>query len=595
VGNDARADWEARIGRRREGASALSLPPPRDVHARGGAGHVTLRWSPVEGAIGYLVQRAETREGPWAPIDHGGRDVLAVPGPWYCDTTGERGRAAWYAVSSVAAVESEQGARSAPVEATPSADPAAPLSLHVDASRSAGRLEPVWRMLGSEHVSQLEYRDRTGGREIGADVEEAYRLAAAELGADRVRAHAILHDELGTYREEAGEPRYDFSGIVCLYELLLATGLRPVVELSFMPRDLARDPRQWVFEYRGLTSPPKEWERWGELNGRLAAALVERFGVEEVARWGFEVWNEPNLEVFWTGTQEEYFRLYEVAACAIKAVDERLLVGGPSTAAAGWVADFLDFVVREEVPLDFLSTHTYGNVPLDVREAARVRGLDVEVWWTEWGVSPTHFLSTSDSAFAAPFVLHGVKSVQGRADALAYWVVSDHFEELGRPSALFHGGFGLLTVGNLRKPRWWALHLAESLGPDLVETRLEGDGAGSLVDCWATRAADGTVQVLLWNGTLDQSKLPGDPLLGRTIRVEIAGASGPATLARVDVRHSRIEWPGSREWPADEAEWERLRAADRLWEELIEPSADGAYDILLPMPGVARLRLAGPS
>jgi xylan 1,4-beta-xylosidase len=448
-------------------------------------------------------------------------------------------------------------------------------------------------MVGSEHVSQLAYDERTGGRRIGADVAEAYRLAAAELGVERVRAHSILHDELGTYREEEGEPRFDFTGIVRLYERLLATGVRPVVELSYMPRDLARDPRKWVFEYRGLVSPPKDWERWGELNARLAAALVERFGVDEVARWGFEVWNEPNLETFWAGTQEEYFRLYEVAARAIKAVDGRLLVGGPSTAAAGWVADFLDFVAREDVPLDFLSTHTYGNVPLDVGEAARVRGLDVEVWWTEWGVSPTHFFSVADSPFAAPFVLHGMKAVQGRAGALAYWVVSDHFEELGRPPALFHGGFGLLTVGNLRKPRWWALHLAESLGPDLVEARLEGDGAGSLVDCWATRGADGGVQVLLWNGTLDQSKLPGDPLLARTVRVEVAGAGRGGTLARVDARHSRIDWPGNREWPADEAEWERLRAADRLWEEPIEPAADGAYEILLPMPGVARLRMDG--
>ena len=594
MADEARAAWEATVGRRREGASAPSLPPPEDVQVEAGAGQVTVRWSPVPGAVGYLVQRADAPDGPWATVDHGGRDVLAVPGPWYCDTTGTRGRPAWYAVASVASAESEPGERSHPVEVTPRADPPAALSLHIDPNVSAGRLEPIWHMLGSEHVSQLDYEERTGGRAIGPDVEEAYRLAARELGADRVRAHSILHDELGTYREEDGEPVYDFTRLVGLYERLLSTGLRPVVELSFMPRDLARIPTAWVFEYRGLISPPKDWDRWAELNERLAAALVERFGVEEVARWGFEVWNEPNLEVFWAGTQEEYFRLYETAARAIKSVDDRLPVGGPSTAAAGWVTDFLDFVVDRHVPLDFLSTHTYGNVPLDVGEAARVRGLDVEVWWTEWGVTPSHFYFVTDSPFAAPFVLHGMQSVQGRADALAYWVVSDHFHELGRPLALVHGGFGLLTVGNLRKPRWWALHLAERLGPDLVEARLEGDGARSLVDCWATRSEDGSLQVLLWNGTLDQTKLPGDPLLDRVVVVEVANAgagSFDASLARVDAKHSRIDWPAGRDWPADEAEWERLRAADTLWEEPIEASAEGRYEIRLPMPGVARLRL----
>ena len=161
-----------------------------------------------------------------------------------------------------------------------------------------------------------------------------------------------------------------------------------------------------------------------------------------------------------------------MAARAIKSVDERLQVGGPSTAAAGWITDFLDFVLEEGAPLDFVTTHTYGNMPLDVREALRVRGLDgVEVYWTEWGTTPTHFYEVSDAAWGATFVLHGMKSVQGRVDALAYWVVSDHFEELGRPPRLFHGGFGLLTVGNLRKPRYWALALAESLGTELVELR----------------------------------------------------------------------------------------------------------------------------
>src|SRR2546421_9792604 len=98
-----------------------------------------------------------------------------------------------------------------------------------------------------------------------------------------------------------------------------------------------------------------------------------------------------------------------------------------------------------------------------------------------------------------PFILHGMKSVQGRDDALAYWAISDHFEELGRPSQLFHGGFGLLTIGNLHKPRYWAIALAERLGTDLVQCELRADGARSLVAAWATRKPDGTIDILAWN------------------------------------------------------------------------------------------------
>jgi xylan 1,4-beta-xylosidase len=603
--SNARADWEARAGRRTAetagDAGSRVLPPPARVSVEEGAGHVTVRWRPVPGAMGYLVHKAPGPDGPWEPIDHAGRDLLPVPGPYYCDTTGEPGEPAWYAVATIVSMEDPPGELSDAVEATPRTESAAPLSAVVRADRDGGRLGQVWHLLGSEHASQLLCDEETGGHPIGEDFAEALRMARAELGAERVRAHAILHDELRVYREEDGAPVYDFSRIERVYDRLLETGLYPVVEVSFMPRDLARDPDETVFEYGGIISPPHDWDRWAELNAQLARHLVDRYGIDEVARWGFEIWNEANLEVFWSGTQDEYFRLYETAARAIKDVDERLLVGGPSSAAAGWIVDFLDFVVDSHAPLDFVTTHSYGNLPLDVREPLRVRGLDdVEIWWTEWGASPTHNNELSDLVWGAPYVLHGMRSVQGRVEGLAYWVVSDHFEELGRPTGLIHGGFGLLTVGNLRKPRWWALVLAEQLGTDLVELELSGDGAGVLVDGWAARKPDGSVDVLLWNGTLNQRQASGDPLLGREVRLRVEGLEGgryAASLARIDDGHSNLlrDWPRDRDWPSAE-EWDDLRGRDRLDEEdlgVLEARGGAiATTIGLPMPGVARLRLA---
>ena len=588
----ARGDWEARIGRR----SAVSetarrrLPPPSGLTAQPGAGQVTLRWEPVEGAIGYLLHRGPSPDGPWEPVDHGGKDVLSHPGPAYADTTGRPGLEAFYAIAAVAAEEDGPGALSEPVAATPQAELAVPLQARIDAAGSGGRLDRVWRMIGSERLSQLFEPEG-----VGEEFAEALRLARDELGAERVRAHAIFHDDLGVFQPDGA---HDFSAIDRGYDRVLELGLRPVVELSFMPRELAADPSATVFEYGAGISLPADWDAWGGLVGALAEHLVQRYRIEEVARWGFEVWNEANLEVFWTGSRDDYFRLYDVAVAAVKAVDERLPVGGPATAAAGWIPAFLDFVIESGSPLDFLSTHTYGNLPLDVGEALRVRGLTgVEVWWTEWGVIPTHFAPVNDSVLSATFLLHGMKSVQGRADALAYWVVSDHFEELGRPPALLHGGFGLMTVGNLRKPRWWALALAQQLGDDLLPLALEGDGAGTLVDAWSARREDGTIDVLLWNGTLDQSKERGDSMLDREIHVELEGLTARgyrASLARVDATHSNVaaRWAGDEPWP-DAQQLAGLHAADVLHEESLGKIAGhgASFELRLPMPGIARLRL----
>ncbi|WP_220199919.1 GH39 family glycosyl hydrolase [Ktedonospora formicarum] len=602
--NSARADWEKRIGQRiKEGSEPDRLPilpPPEQVAATSGAGQVTLRWSPVEGAVGYFIYRSEQPTGPFTIIDHGGGDVLAVPGLAYADTTCTPGQQYWYAIASIADAKARPSELSTIVEAQPQTQVSEPLTLHIQAQKEAGQINPLWHMLGGEHLSQLFYKEGPGNSQIGSEYTQAFTMAHHELGARYLRAHAILDDEQNVYREVNGEAAYDFSSVDRIYDFVLQLGFRPIVELSFMPSDLATDVTKTIFTYKGIISPPKNWQRWGELNGRLAAHLVERYGIEEVSQWGFEVWNEPNLKVFWTGTQQEYFRLYDVAARAIKAVDERLKVGGPSTAAAEWVVDFLNYAQREGSPLDFISTHTYGNLPLNFKEALKAANLPhIEVLWTEWGITPTHFARVNDAAFGAPFVLHGMKSAQNHADALAYWVVSDHFEELGRAPKLFHGGFGLLSVGNLHKPRYWALALLEEMGRDLVHAELQGDGAGSLIDSWVTRKADGTLDVLVWNGTLDQSKIDGDPLLDRQIRIhleQLLAESYHCSITRIDMTHSNIttHWTGQTDWPTPE-QWDILHAADTLAvEEMPDVVAThGAADLAftLPMPGVVRLRL----
>ncbi|MFC7275018.1 xylan 1,4-beta-xylosidase [Paractinoplanes rhizophilus] len=589
IEEQARARWAELMGAggaqdRTPGTPvAADLPAPAGVTATAGRGQVTVTWELVEGAIGYAVHRGATESGPFQVVDHGGGDVLAVPHGPYADTTD--GRGGWYAVAALATVNAI-GPLSAPVPTAPvstapdSGSPGAgPATVTVKVGGSpAGPLHRVWQeMVGSEHLSHLLCPDTTGGRVIGDELREALRRVHDELGVRTVRAHGILAD---VYRDGT----YDFGTVDRVYDTVRELGMTPVVEFGYMPRDLAADPTRTVFAYEGIISPPKDWDLWYELIRAVTAHLADRYGLDELReRWRFEVWNEPNLSVFWSGTPEQYWRLYASTAAAVKSVDPALAVGGPATAAVGWIDDQL----KVDAPVDFLSTHVYGTVPLDLRPWAAGR----PILWTEWGVTATHGSTINDSVFAAAFLLKGMRSAAGRVAALAPWVASDHFEELGRPQRLMHGGFGLLTVGNLAKPKFWALWLAQKLGPAELPVSLSGDGAGSLVEAWASGYDDGGIGLLLWNSTLDHSRSAGEAALARLVRFA-PQLAGPHTLRvwRVDADHGNLRWDGT--WPSD-AEWAALKARDVLREaqpaRRVTPGEELVF--ALPNPGIVFLEM----
>ncbi len=613
VGRGARADWDKRIGRRSDDATSGKAPllgAPTDVTADSGRGQVTLDWERVDGAIGYQVYVADGAEEPHR-LDHAGRDVLAVPHPPYVDTTAPEGVKRRYSVAALSDVDVE-GARSGEVivDLAPDDGGSARVDLLVDAQGDRGPLDRPWRpMIGAEHLSHALSTETTGGRVIGEELTAALRAAHEELGVESVRAHGIFCDDVGVYREVDEQPVHDFGNVDRIFDHILAIGLRPVVEISFMPHDLARDPSSTVFEYAAIVSPPKDWGRWSELVTAFTQHLVERYGLEDVReRWSFEVWNEANLEVFWSGTEDEYWRLYDVTVDAVLAVDPGLVVGGPSSAAAGWVEGLLDHVDSSGARVDFVSTHTYGSPPLDFRPTLDRHGRGgTPIWWTEWGVTPTHFNEVSDAVFAGVFLLQGMASAMGRIEALSYWVVSDHFEELGRPPALMHGGFGLRSVGELRKPRWWALALLERLRDTRLPVQASGDGGGSLVEAIATRDdVAGALAALVWNFTLDQTKAAGEPRLARDVTLGWSGLEpGSAYMVhhhRVDADHSNLPgvWDRIRspdqDWP-DQDQWSELAEADRL--DLLEPdrqvtaAADGtlSLEFSLPMPAMSFVEL----
>lgn len=579
-----RADGSAEV--------ASTLPAPEGLQAASGQGHVTLTWDPVDGATCYLVERAPAQGGPWEALRRAEHDLVEVPVTVALDTS-ERALVSWYRVAALREVGEEPGDRSVPTAARVG-DGSGIVEVRVDASRRVGALERVWWMIGSERPAQLLCRDDGFGHDVREEVLEAYRRAAA-LGVTHVRAHSWLDDDFGLFDEQGRFAAPELLDEVT--DAILATGLRPVVELSFMPR-LFASGEATVFTYRANVTPPRNLERYAGAVGALVRHLVARYGIAEVRTWAFEVWNEPNLSVFWTGDRAGYFTLYDRIARVVKEVDASLRVGGPATAGSGWIGAFLDFVAERGSPIDFVSTHTYGGEPLDLRPLlARVGLGDRPVWWTEWGVSPTHHASVNDGAFGAPFVLRGLKAAQGAQGAVAYWVVSDHFEELGRPNRLAAGGFGLLTVGNLPKARFHALQLAAELPSEQVALEVRGDGAVSLVDAWAAREED-RLDVLLWNGSRDAHDADGRADLDRIVRLEVVGLDPGVwvlELVRIDDGHgSFLAAVGEEAWPSGE-ELERVRRAAELVPEPlgeidVRAGEPVVLSVRLAMPGVARVR-----
>jgi xylan 1,4-beta-xylosidase len=332
------------------------------------------------------------------------------------------------------------------------------------------------------------------GTLIRDDSQAQLKLTADELGFRYIRFHAIFHDVLGTVRIEDGKTVYNWSKIDLLYDDLLARHIRPFVELGFTPKALATSQNS-VFYWNGNTSHPKP-EAWRDLVDAFIKHIEERYGRDEVRTWFFEVWNEPNLSGFWEGgDQKAYFEIYDLTAKTVKSIDPALRVGGPSTAGAAWVPEFLAHVKQSGAAVDFVSTHTYGvqggfldeqgksDTKLDpspdaiIGDVRRVRRQisaspfpGLPLYFTEWSTSYTPRDSVHDSYISAPYILTKLKASQGLLQGMSYWTYTDLFEEPGPPTAPFQGGFGLLNPQGIRKPVFFAYKYLHALQGDSLKT-----------------------------------------------------------------------------------------------------------------------------
>jgi len=404
-----------------------------------------------------------------------------------------------------------------------------------------------------------------------------------ELGFERVRFHGLLSDDVGTLVCENDKLVYSFFNADQIFDFLISIGVRPFVELSFMPSTLASS-RKTVFHYKANVTAPRDYKQWATLIRKLVGHCVERYGISEVREWNFEVWNEPNLKAFWTGTQRDYFKLYRYTCNAIKGIDSSLKVGGPATAMNEWIEEMRDFCERNGLPLDFISTHHYptdafGDPGDDTEmqlskskraalrqqaQDARRRAGQLPLYYTEWSSSSNPFDHFHDEPYAAAFITKSIMDVSGIVDGYSYWVFSDIFEENYFPSLPFHGGFGLLTLHGVAKPTYRAFELLHRLGDELMLV----DGLHETINAWVV-GKENTVTVLLTNHAL-----PGHSIESEEVMVRLSNVSKPknALISRIDNDHSnaRVVWEemGAPTYPSASQLDKLYDASSLVWQTL---------------------------
>jgi xylan 1,4-beta-xylosidase len=473
-------------------------------------------------------------------------------------------------------------------------------SIAVDATAPAQPFPHFW-----EHIF--------GSGRARLSMRESYRSDLREVkavtGLEYVRFHGIFLDELGVYDEDSqGNAVYNFSYVDQIYDGLLENGVRPFVELSFMPKKLAAKDAPQAFWYHPNVAPPKDYAKWDALIDHFTRHLVERYGLEEVAHWYFEVWNEPNID-FWAGDpkQPSYWELYDHTAKDIKAVSPLLRVGGPTTAQAAWVDAFIRHCVENHIPVDFASSHVYGNdaakdvfgtnenIPRDqmvcravgkVHDQIKSSALPtLPLIWSEFNASYKNEPDVTDSTYMGPWLADTIRQCDGLVDEMSYWTFSDVFEEQGVVKEPFYGGFGLIGAGGILKPSYAVFELLHRLG----DARVKSNSTSALI----TRRADNSLVIALWNLTAPETSKGASKTV--TLHFQHLAPGSRAYISRVDHDHGdprpAYEKMGSPRYPT-QAQLSDLRQAATLRAPEVQGLHSNELTVSIPVQGLVLIEIS---
>lgn len=359
---------------------------------------------------------------------------------------------------------------------------------------------------------------------------EQLRLSKEQCGFEYLRMHGLFDDDMCVVFEKNDSTlSFNWQYIDEVYDRMLNAGVRPFVELSFFPEAIAKKDSKMQMWYRNRVSYDEQRiGRWAELVKAFTQHVVERYGIDEVRQWYFEVWNEPNLNFkpkagFFDGTKSQYFNMYKLSAKAVKSIDSRLRVGGPATSnfiadhrhdgevldnnksvfypqetinkqqwKGVWIEEFLEYCKNEQLPVDFISCHAYPtDYALDPvsgkgKDAIRyIHSLRDDLAWlrktikasaypnaelhiTEWSTSPNSRDIMHDLLPPAAYILKANLENIGGANSIMYWTFTDIFEEKGGGEEIFHGGFGMINFQGIVKPSFHAYRMLNQLGDEYL-------------------------------------------------------------------------------------------------------------------------------
>lgn len=421
-------------------------------------------------------------------------------------------------------------------------------------SNSKKSFSHYWEMcVGSSHAYTA----------LRADYQEQLTKVHQDMGIKYVRFHGLFDDEMSVCIENfdfTGKSEgitYNFVNIDKIYDFLIRIGMKPFVELNFMPSCLASEKNK-IFPYGGNNSMPKSDESWEKLIAKFIEHILERYGKDEVESWYFEVWNEPNLSRFFSGTKEDYFHLYEITVRTAKKIDEKLRFGGPATSYNSWIPDMIDFCQKNNLPLDFVSTHHYptddplwesgmdideffkktNGVPQDyprgilkvMTSKTRDEAKNYPLFYTEWSASAMVGDSAHDTPYGAAMVAKTLADNDGLVEGYDYWAFSDIFEEESQKPGVFHGGFGMQTVDGIEKPVYRLFEIFHNLGNQRINVE---DNNNATAEILAVQK-ENNLQIVAYN-----HNVPKEPIKTEQLEIDLDKTiSGICEIERIDEDHA---------------------------------------------------------
>lgn len=358
------------------------------------------------------------------------------------------------------------------------------------------------------------------------NVQDMLKEIQSTIGYRYIKFHGILSDEMHVFnRIGQSEYYYSFAFIDQVLDFLLSIDLKPLIQLSFMPRELAADPQKTCFGY--ITSPPSDMNEWCQLIHAFTTHLIERYGENKVISWPFCVWNEPdtNYNMFGFSSNEEFCNFYKTTYNEVKNCHPGIQFGTPSNYyltqyKEHWIVSFTEWCKENRCMPDFLNMHFYGtsfSAPLLEAFAApefnnkiclsedenifhsfiqqikhyssKLASHRTPVYLTEWNASPSHSDLLNDTCFVSCYIVKNILENYDALDSFAFWTLTDFLEESPIQPQMFQGGLGMITYNGVKKASYYAFQFLNKLGNELIA---QDDG------WFLTRTGD-TYQLLLYN------------------------------------------------------------------------------------------------